>query len=206
VLFAGTVSDLVPHAVDDVLVYRVTDSKGKVTTETATTISSEPGGIFMIDDQVLDGEQVTHHEQQVYLDTGAEFSLSGSTDFGTEITVECDPALLHLAMPLIAGQALSTVSQCLGVAGPSIGLTYRRTDQFTPIELLDSLPVPAGTFAPVIHVRGSMIFLRLEEHDEVYLTPGVGVIFQTAMTSKGELLFMRELLHGTIGGQPIGPQ
>ena len=208
-LFSGVVSDLVPHAVNDQLVYRVTDPLGVVTTETTTAISSDPGGPFVIDDLELDSHGKTiKHELQSYTDKGNQLLFTGLTDETTDLTIvtTCDPQLLRMVMPLIAGQRFATTNVTCNLYlsdGTFIGFVTR-TDTFTPVEIVDSLEVPAGTFHQVIHINGSTDVTGTGlETDEIYFVAGVGPILDVA--TLGGQTTRTELVSGTIGGVPVAP-
>jgi hypothetical protein len=206
VLFVGTVADLVPHALGDRLVYQVTDPLGKVTTETTTVTSSDPGGAFIVDDERLDGQQTILHQTFFYTDLISQLVIAGGTDVTNPLiaaSTTCDPDLLQLKVPVIAGQMYSTTSTCtvrLISSGVEVG-TINRTDTFTPKEVLDSYPVAAGTFEHVVHISGTTNSGQLEL-DEIYLAPGVGTILRLQVFS-GQV-YRHELVSGTIGGQPVG--
>jgi hypothetical protein len=208
VLYAGVVSDLVPHAVNDQLVYRVT-SPDMVTTETSTAVSSGPGGEFVIDDEEVDSQQeVLKHQLQSYTDTGTELLYSGYTD-DTEPAlvnvVTCTPPLLRLVMPLIAGQSFSTTIHCSVTTNGTPTGYVDETDVFTPIDIVDSIEVAAGTFTHVVHISGSrqITGAALETH-EIYFASGVGPILDL-MTIGGQTT-RSELESGTIGGVPVAPR
>jgi hypothetical protein len=208
VLYAGVVSDLVPHAVNDQLVYRVT-SPDMVTTETSTAVSSGPGGEFVIDDEEVDSQQeVLKHQLQSYTDTGTQLLYSGYTD-DTEPAlvnvVTCSPPLLRLVMPLIAGQSFSTTIHC-SVTTNGIPTGYvDETDVFTPIDIVDSIEVAAGTFTNVVHINASrqITGAALETH-EIYFASGVGPILD--LVTVGGQTTRSELESGTIGGVPVAPR
>jgi hypothetical protein len=207
-LFIGPVADLVPHAVGDQLVYRITDPQGVVTTETTTAITSDAGGAFTIDDQEVDNHQkVLNHEQQSYTDMGSQLLFNGTTTFDVQAPVtrtECDPPLLRLTMPLVAGQTFSTSILCnvyLISSGVFLG-TVDRTDSFTPKDVLDSLTVNSVLYTNVVHVSGTTNQSGDFENDEIYLAPGVGPILQ--LSTSGGFTTRHELIGGTIGGHPVG--
>jgi hypothetical protein len=205
-LFAGVVSDLLPHAVGDQLVYQVTDPLGVVTTETTTAVSSDPGGTFVIDDQEVDAhQQVLKHERQSYTDTGTELLFDSYADEVANVVTTCAPPLLRLVMPLIAGQSFSTTIHCSIALPDGTPIGYLdRTDAFTPIEIVDSVAVLAGTFTHVIHITGStqVVGTGPEAH-EIYFVSGVGPILDLATT--GGQTTRSELVSGTIGGVPVAP-
>jgi hypothetical protein len=208
-LFIGPVADLVPHAVGDQLVYRITDPQGVVTTETTNAISSGAGGAFTIDDQEVDNHQkVLNHEQQSYTDTGSQLLFNGVTTFdvvqGPITRTECDPPLLRLTTPLVAGETFSTSIQCkvyLISGGVFLG-PVDRTDSFTPKEVLDSLTVNSVLYTNVVHVSGTTNQSGDLENDEIYLAPGVGPILQ--LSTAGGYTTTHELIGGRIGGLPVG--
>lgn len=208
-LFIGPVADLVPHALGDQLVYRITDSQGVVTTETTTAISSDAGGAFTIDDQEVDSHlTVLNHEQQSYTDTGSQLLFNGTTTFdvvqGPVTHTECDPPLLRLTMPLVTGQTFSTSIQCKVylISGNLFIGFVDRTDSFTPKDVLDSLTVNSVLYTNVVHVSGTTNQSGDFENDEIYLAPGVGPILQ--LSTAGGFTTRHELIGGTIGGHPVG--
>jgi hypothetical protein len=209
VLFAGVVSDLVPHAVNDQLVYRVTDPQGGLTTETTTAVSSDPGGAFVIDDEEFDSQQqVLKHEVQSYTDTGTQLLYNGYTDETYPDLVNvitCSPPLLRMVMPLIAGQSFSTTIHCSVTTNGTPTGYVDETDVFTPIEIVDSIEVPAGTFTHVVHIHGSreVTGAGLETH-EIYFASGVGPILD--VKTIGGQTTRSELESGTIGGVPVAPR
>ena len=205
-LFAGTIAELVPHAVDDQLVYRVTDPMAKVTTETTNVISEDAQGGFVVDDQVVSGQQLQSRQRQSYTDTGDQLLFGGFMDlfFTPHTTTTCTPPLLRLTTPLVAGQTFSTTVRCevrFSDSGVFIGFV-NRTDTFTPKEVVDSLTVVAGTFTSVVHISGATDQSGQQETDEIYVAPGVGPILQLQFFS-GQL-YRHELTSGTIGGHPVG--
>ncbi len=215
-LYAGVVSDLVPHAVGDQLVYRVTDPLNVVTTETTTATNSDPSGGFVIDDLEVDAHNnVIKHETQSYTDTGTQLFFDGFTDQVTNVTTDCHHPLLRLMMPLIAGQTFSTSDpSCTSVPncvtcdllfnGQDIGFVDR-SDTFTPIEIVSTMTVAAGTFTNVIHISGTtqVVGTGGPETDEIYFAVGVGPILDVA-TTNGTDFTRRELVSGTIGNVPVG--
>ena len=207
VLFTGTVAQLVPHAKGDQLVYRVTDPTGKVTTETTTVTSSDPGGAFVIDDQQVDGTKVIKHETQSYTDTGSQLFFVGGTDalhpFPPGSSTTCNPSLLRLTLPVIANLPYSTTSVCTVVLIPSGAFVGNidRIDAFTPIEVFDMYTVRAGTYANVVHISGSTSLSGDVQTDDIYIAPGVGPILDVTMANGKSN--RRELTGGTIGGQPV---
>jgi hypothetical protein len=201
-LFDGTISDLVPHALGDRLVYRVTDPMGRVSTET-TLVVTETGGAFVVDDLETVEQQPRKHERQSYTDTGSQLFFSGGTDLLRDLRTTCNPPLLRLTMPLIAGETFSTTVRCtVRIASRDIFVGFiDRIDTFTPIELLDSLTVIAGTYASVVHIHGTTNLSGDLESNEIYLAPGVGAILQ--LSTAGGQTTRRELIDGTIGGVPV---
>jgi len=215
-LFAGVISDLLPHAVRDQLVYEVTDPLGVVTTETTTAVSSDSSGAFVIDDEEVDSHQppnVIKHELQSYTDTGTQLFFQGFTDQLTNVTTDCHRPLLRMVMPLIAGQTFSTsdptcssmpncVTCDLVYNGQDFGFVDR-ADTFTPLEIVSTITVAAGTFTNVIHINGStQVQNTALETDEIYFAVGVGPILDVA-TTNGQIT-RTELVSGTIGGVPVG--
>ena len=207
-LFEGVVSDLVPHAVNDQLVYRVTDPQGGLTTETTTAVSSDPGGAFVIDDEEVDSShQIVTHELQSYTDTVTKLQYDGFTDEVNNVITTCSPPLLRMVMPLIAGESFSTAIDCnvfSTIDGTFIG-TSHETDVFTPIDVVDSINVPAGTFTHLVHISGSRQVegAGLETH-EIYFASGVGPILDLATI--GGQTTRSELESGTIAGVPVAPR
>jgi hypothetical protein len=204
-LFAGTVAELVPHALGDQLVYRITDPLGVMTTETTTVISSGTGGAFVIEDREVDAHQkILTDQMQSYTDTGSQLFFNNFTDLSTNVRTACNPPLLRLTTPLVVGQTFSTTIQC-DVSFADTGVvfgTVDRTDTFTPKEILDSYTVQAGTYSSVVHISGTTNQSGQLEADEIYIAQGVGPILQLA-TFSGKT-YRHELISGTIGRQPVG--
>ena len=208
-LYSGTIAELVPHAVGDQLMYRVTDPLSKVTTETTNVISNDSQGGFLVDDQITSGQQLQSQQTQSYTDTGSQLLFNGFTQLSSnppapQTRTTCNPPLLRLTTPLVAGQTFSTTVECdvfFVSNGMKIGFV-NRTDTFTPKDVVDSVTVPAGTFTSVVHISGSTNQSGQLETDEIYLAPGVGVILQLA-TFSGQV-YRHELISGTIGGHPVG--
>ncbi|MFI5394792.1 MAG: hypothetical protein ACHQ9S_04595 [Candidatus Binatia bacterium] len=205
-LFAGTIADLVPHAVGDQLVYRITDPLGGITTETTTATSSDAGGAFVIDDkEVDDHQQVITHEQQSYTDTGSQLLFNSFTDLVNHTNTICNPPspLLRLITPLVAGQTFSTTVNCSVYLSSGVYVGFvPRTDTFAPKEVVDSLTVNAVLYTNVIHVSGTTNQSGDLENDEIYFAPGVGPILQ--LSTSGGYTTRHELIGGTIGGHPVG--
>ena len=203
-LFPGTVAEFVPHAMGDQLVYRVTDPTGKVTTETTIVISATAEGAFVLDDQQVNGPQVVKHEMQSYVDMGSQLFFSGGTDVLRGLNTTCSPSLLRLTTPVVAQQTISTTTVCTvrTVSHDLFVGTINRVDTYTPIELVDSLTLRAGTFAHVVHFSGSTNLSGDLETDEIYIAPGVGAILQ--LSTAGGQTTRHELISGTIGGHPVG--
>ncbi len=206
-LFVGTIEELVPHAVGDQLVYRIIDPDPRVHvgTETTLVVSTDAAGGFVLDDQLVRDQVVRRHEQQSYVDTGTQLFFGG-TDMVTVaglVRTTCNPPLLQLMVPVVAGQTFSTHVQCV-VRRVSDGLfigTVDRTDTFTPIDIVASLTVPAGTYTQLVHIRGTTKQDDQLEIDELYIAPGVGIILQ--LQTIGEQTTQHELSGGTIGGLPV---
>lgn len=204
VLFGGSVAELVPHAVGDQLVYRITDPSGMVSTETITVISLDAQGVFVVDDQVVNADQrVVVHFTQAYTDTGTMLFSGSSTDLLRNLRTSCIPALLRLTTPVIAGQVSSTTVLCdVKTIDPDVLLgALKRTDTFTPLDVVDSLTVPAGTYTQVLHIAGRTDFSGEHEADDIYIAPGVGAILQLATLQRQTT--RHELISGTIGGLPV---
>jgi hypothetical protein len=205
-IFTGGIMDLLPHGQGDQLVYRVIDPTGKlVGTETSQVLSSDTSGAFVVDDQEIDTHQkVVKHEVQSYTDTGTQLLFYSYSDMLNNVRTVCDPPLLRLTTPLIAGQTFSTSVRCsvyLVSSGIWIGYTDR-TDTFTPVERLDSYTVAAGTFSNVVHISGATNQGGTPESDEIYLAPGVGPILQLQTFTDQTTTY--ELTDGTVGGVPVG--
>lgn len=204
VLFAGTVAELVPHAVGDQLVYRVTDPMGAVTTETLTVISLDAQGVFVVDDLVVDsGQRVLLHVTQAYTDTGTMLFSGNSTDLLRNLRTACSRPLLRLMIPVLAGQTLSTTVLCdVRTVNPDVLLgTLNRTDTFTPMDIVDTVTVPAGTYTDVLYIAGTTELSGEREADEIYIVPGVGAIVQLSTIRRQTT--RHELIGGTIGGLPV---
>lgn len=203
-LFDGTVSQFVPHAMGDRLVYRVTDPLGNVTTDTTLVTSGGTVGPFVVDDREVNAQQqAVRHELQTYNDTGLQLFFTSGTDFVRNLKTACSPPLLRLSMPVIAGQTFSTTTRCeVRLVSSNLFVGFiDRTDTFTPIELVDSLTVPAGTFTQVVHIHGRTNLSGDFETDEIYFAPGVGAILQ--LQTSGAETTRHELIDGTIGGLPV---
>lgn len=209
-LFAGTVSDLLPHAVGDQLVYKVTDPTGKVSTETTIVTSSDPGGAFVVDDRNVRGQTELKHETQSYTDTGSQLLFTGGTDVRNDVCQTCAPGLVRLVLPVIAGQTTTTSVTCevrRDEGGPvcngvKVGFVDR-TDTFTPIRIIDSLTVEAGTYRNVIHIEGSTELSGDVEVNSIDIAPGIGAVLRLS-TFSGKTT-RRELIDGTIGGVSVKP-
>jgi hypothetical protein len=206
ILFAGTIAELVPHAVGDQLVYRVTDPLAKVTTETTNVISEDMQGGFLLDDKVTSGQRLESHQTQSYSDTGSQLFYNGFTDlfFTPHTSTTCTPPLLRLTTPLVAGQTFSTTVRCevrFADSGVFVGFVDR-SDTYTPIDIVESVTVPAGTFTSVVHISGTTNQSGQLETDEIYLAPGVGIVQQLQKFS-GQT-YRHDLISGTIGGHPVG--
>lgn len=200
-LFVGTIAELVPHGLGDQLVYRVTDPLGKVTTETTMVLSLDADGSFVLDDKTVNGAQVLNHQMQNYMDTGSQLLVSGGSDLVNGVTTTCAPQLLQLMVPVIAGETFSTTSHCdVFRSSTQIGF-IDRIDTFTPIEVVDSVSVPAGTYTNVLHFTGSISLSGDVETDEIFIAPGVGIV-QRLQTATGKTT-KKELTGGTIGGLPV---
>jgi hypothetical protein len=196
--------------VGDQLVYRVTDPLAKVTSETTNVISEDMQGGFLVDDQITSGQQLQSQQTQSYTDTGNQLLFSGFTQLfsnppAPQTRTTCTPPLLRLTTPLVAGQTFSTTVQCdVHFVSNDMFIGFvNRTDTFTPMDIVDSLTVPAGTFTSVVHISGSTNQSGQVETDEIYIAPGVGPILQLA-TFNGKV-YRHELISGTIGGHPVGP-
>jgi len=204
VLFTGTVADLVPHAVGDQLMYRVTDPAGRVSTETITVISLDAEGVFVVDDRLVDGDQrALVHFTQSYTDTGSMLLSGSTTDLLRNIRTVCNPPLLRLTTPVVAGQTSSVTVDCeIRTITPDVLIgSLKRTDAFTPVDIVDTLTVPAGTFSRVLHITGRTDFSGEHEADEIYIAPGVGAIVQLSTLRRQTT--RHELIGGTIGGVPV---
>jgi hypothetical protein len=204
-LFNGPVADLIPHGLGDRLVYRVTDPLARVTTETTLITSANEDGTFTIEDREVRGEEVLKHESQSYTDTGGELLFRGFEDLANRprIRTTCDPPLLRLKTPLIAAENFSTTVRCnvyFLESGVFIGFVDR-TDTFTPIEIVESVTVPAGTYTQVLRIDGTTDQSGELENVEIYLAPGVGPILQKS--TFGTQTTRRELVSGTVGGVPV---
>ncbi|MBI1815362.1 MAG: hypothetical protein HYR72_10320 [Deltaproteobacteria bacterium] len=200
-LFDGTVAEFVPHGVGDQLVYKITDPAGKMTIETTIVTSLDTLGNFVLDDQQLDGQKVVKHETQSYSDAITQLFFVGGSDVLRGLSTTCNPLLLRLRMPLIAQEMFSTVSRCtVRRDNTPIGF-IDRTDTFTPIEIVDSITVAAGTYTQVVHLGGSTNLNGDMETDEIYFAPGIGAILR--LEKHGTFTTRHELSGGTIGGVPV---
>jgi hypothetical protein len=205
ILFSGTIAELVPHTVGDQLVYQVTDPLGKITIETTNVLSADAQGGFVVDDQVVSGQQLQSHEEQSYTDTGDQLLFNGFMDlfFMPHTTTTCSPSLLRLVTPLVAEQTFSTTVRCdvrFTDSGVPIGFV-NRTDTFTPKDVVDSVTVVAGTYTNVVHISGSTDQSGQLETDEFYIAPGIGAVLQ--LQSFSGQIYRHELIDGTIGGVPV---
>jgi hypothetical protein len=204
VLFAGPVAEVAPHHVGDQLVYRVTDPMGLVTTETFTVTSSDAQGTFVVDDQVVDSQQhVVLHVSQSYTDAGTMLFSGNSADLLRNVRTVCNPPLLRLTTPIRAGQKSSTTVLCeIRWITPDVVLgTLKRTDAYTPLDIVDNLSIPAGTYSGVLHITGTTDLSGEHEADEIYIVPGVGTIVQLATFRRKTT--RHELVSGTVGGLPV---
>jgi hypothetical protein len=201
-LFAGSVRDLVPHGVGDTFVYQNTSPTGKVTTETVKITSAQPDGTFVVDDQLP-----TKRQTQTYLDNGTELFLTEEIidlmNGQPAVRTTCVPALPRLLTPVMAGQEVSTSSKCDNhiVATGQYAGTFQLLETLTPIEAVDSVSVPAGTYRNVVHIGGTRSLGN--EIDDFYLAPGVGVIRRVTQTTAGTTT--SELTSATVGSQSVGP-
>ena len=75
------------------------------------------------------------------------------------------------------------------------------TDTFTPIDIVDSVTVVAGTYGPVVHISGTTNLSGELETDEVYTAPGVGVVLQ--LITVGGKTTRRELIERFTGGMSV---
>lgn len=197
-LFDGTIAELVPHGLNDVLIYQLT-RPGNVVIETNTVISMEVGGAFTIE-HVAPGA----HEKDLLADRGMDLLLRRKDDLIDEVRNECDPPLLQIRTPLFQGQLSGSNSICVFrtiVGNMQIGAAYPQTNSVTPIGLLESLTVPAGTYENVIHLRGIAKYLGNTETTNFFVAPGIGIIRSVTETA-GDVR-TRELFDGTIGGQSV---
>ena len=204
VLFAGTVAEVSPHNVGDQLIYRVTDPMGAVSTETYTVISSDAQGTFVVDYEVVDSQQhVVFHATQSYTDAGNMLFSGNSTDLLRNVRTVCNPPLLRLTTPILAGQKSSTTVLCeIRSITPNVLLgTLKRTDAYTPLGIVDNFSVPAGTYSGVLHITGTTDLSGEHEADEIYIVPGVGTIVQLATVRRQTT--RHELVSGTVGGMPV---
>jgi len=202
-LFSGMISALAPHDVGDMLIFRVTDPMGNVTTETTSVPSSDASGAFVLDDLQVNGQQTIAHERQSYTDNGTQLLFNGYTDLLQNVRTTCSPPLIRLVSPLIAGQTFSTTIKCnvsFADSGVPIGFVDR-TDTVTPVEIVASVTVPAGTYTNVIHLTGSTNQGGELENDEFYIMPGIGPILQL-QTFTGQTT-RHELVDGTINGMSV---
>jgi len=214
-LFAGTIRELLPHAVGDQLVYRVTTSSNPNQPETVSLLvsSSTTDGRFVVTATV--GQTV---ETRRYLDSGSELLLEETeAAFGTGVVrTRCTPALTHGFVPIALGNSQSRTSTCEVrlMPGNVLGGGYDQSIILTTIAQLDSLVVSAGTFRSVLQMHAKITRSRggafqgvAEQEDDVYIAPGVGVIRRvsvvpaTPTSPQGTQTF--ELIDGTIGGVSV---
>jgi hypothetical protein len=195
VLFRGSVAELVPHAVGDRLVYRVTGPGISPATETLEVVGTASGGVFRVD---LRRDAV--HEEQEFRDDGDELRHVAVTNLVRRARSACSPELLQLRLPLVAGEALTTASTCevRSLKGVYLG-RFTQTTTAVPIGVLASLAVPSGTYGPVIQIHGTGTVDN--ESSDYYLAPGVGIIRRVTTSNSGTRL--RELIDGTVGGVSV---
>jgi hypothetical protein len=193
-IFAGTVSDLVPHAPGDTLVYRVTTAS-TTQTETLAVVSSE-GSSFTVD--LTRG---TVHERPSYIDDGSTLRYVSVLDLVRNVRTTCDPAAVRLAAPMRVGDMFMTTSRCeirLVPSGVFVG-EFTLIETYEPLGVVPGVTVPAGTYAPAIRIRQTSTLG--EEVNEVHLAPGVGIVRRSTESNTGMRLY--ELVDGTIGGQSV---
>jgi hypothetical protein len=203
-LFSGTISDLVPHGLDDTFNYNIMGPGSLNTTETDKIVSVNANGDFTVD-----LKQGAAEKQDKYLDTGTQlfFYEEDGVAPAPATTTPCTPALLRLSMPVTAGQTTSTTSTCtIHYPPPTLPTMFSVTETMTPIELLDELTVAAGTFTNVVHIHGTRSYGN--ETDEVYLAPGVGIIHRVQVQKIGSTTqtITTDLSSATVGGQPVVPK
>jgi len=200
-LYAGSLSDLVPHGVGDTFIYRVT--QGAMQRLQTATITSATASTFVVDMVTSDD-----HREETYSDSGSELRSLGVFVYdAVRGRTTCTPGLLRLVTPLFAGQQYATTSNCVitGTEG-EFGGDFGVVETYTVIESLSSLTVAAGTFSPVIHIRGERVMILGEGVEVptshlVWIAPGVGVIRHT--TRAGAITETEELTDGTVGGLSI---
>ena len=171
-------------------------------TREVTSVGSEAGAsTFTV--RTTEGRDETTED---FVDRGDELTLRRMEEKEEEdVCTECEPELLQLRTPLIAGETSISNSICTirlrqCRSGTFLG-SFPQQNEITPIEQLDSLTVPAGTYQDVIRIRAVAKILDGEEINDLYMAPGIGLIrrdfeFRTTRIT-------RELVDGTIGGQPV---
>jgi hypothetical protein len=202
-LFSGTIAELLPHALHDKLVYRVTSPTGHISTETTIVTTADFAGTFVIDDQEVSGAQVVKHETQSYADSGSNLIFTGGSDVVRDLSTICTPPLLRMTVPVVANQVFSTTSRCnvrMIRTGVPVGF-IDRTDTFTPIATVDSITVSAGTYGPVLYFTGVTNLSGEVETDDIYIAPGIGAILR--VSTVGGQTTRVELSGGIIGGIPV---
>ena len=202
-LFNGRVTGFFALNLNDALTYRVTDPMGGVTMETVKVYSANSAGGFELNDIQVDSSQMLKNERQEYSNANGRLTYDGDTDFLQQVRSTCTPKLLRLVLPIIAGQMFSTTSTCQvrTLQNLFVGV-IQRTDSFMPIEILESLTVPAGTFRHIVHISGSTDAGGFAQTEEAYFAPGIGAVLR--LTTAGGDTIRSELVGGTINGHPIG--
>lgn len=198
VLFAGDVDELFPHGLADTWTFRVNDTaKPDVTSETVT-IAAVAGADFDVEI-----ERGAVHEAQEHSAVGSQVVFRSTTDLARQprTRTRCLPALVRLALPLVAGETTSTTSMCeirLTSNGAFLG-SFELTETMTPLEILPSVTVPAGTYGPVIRLRGTRSLGQ--ESNDILLAPGVGIVRRVVTSNQG--VRTSELLDGTVAGESV---
>jgi hypothetical protein len=102
-----------------------------------------------------------------------------------------------------AGDLHTSVGRCvvrLLPEGTFLG-DFNLIETFEPLEVLPSITVPAGTYAPAIRVRQTSTKSNEVESNDVVLVPGIGIVRRFSESTTGTRL--HELTDGTVNGQSV---
>jgi hypothetical protein len=154
-------------------------------------------GNYLVDILRTDNKHTVEKQQ----DTGVQLFFKGSTDLINQVFSDCSPLLLRLQTPLVTGQMVQSTTTCTTrrISDNAFLGSSLQIDTLTPVELVDSVMVPVGTFTNVIHVTHTTT--AGNQTDDVYIAPGVGIIRIVSMFVGKTQTF--DLTGGTIDGQPI---
>ncbi len=198
-LFDGTISELAPHGLDDELVYEVTLDDGRVLTETDRVVR-----VTLDDTFEVETTRDTGVEQRIeLLDDGEELSRVEVIDFDDEVRVTCQSPILILFAPLRAGEQSRSSAACefRSLQGRFLG-QFQETTVVTPLEIVEEVVVPAGTYNNAIRIRFDTTIGSTTETQEILILPGVGIL-RNEFSTDGEVTKTRELVDGTVGGVPV---